>query len=408
MNVLMIVPYMPTLVRTRPYNLLRALVASGAKVTLATLWEDESEKRQIAEWEAAGVRVIAAELSRARKLQNLGLAVPTRLPLQARYCWQPELARKIGVEIERCAYQVVHVEHLRGAEYGRYARARFETRGVSVPVVWDSVDCISLLFEQASKTSKSLFGRWATRLDLGRTRRYEGKLVKHFDQTLVTSAMDKAALERLAGGGIPEEQVRILRNGVDLDYFRPDGKTRDKDLVIFSGKMSYHANIHAAFELVTKIMPIVWLQRPQIRVQLAGKDPPVALTNLANEDKRVDVTGTVPHLPDYLGKAALAVAPVEYGAGIQNKVLEAMACATPVVTSPQGASALETVAGRDLEIAKSPEEFARIMIGLLDNAERSAALGARGRAYVEGHHDWKKIGKELITIYAGKQASSRK
>jgi glycosyltransferase involved in cell wall biosynthesis len=78
------------------------------------------------------------------------------------------------------------------------------------------------------------------------------------------------------------------------------------------------------------------------------------------------------------------------------------------VTSPQGASALETVAGRDLEIAKSPEEFARIMIGLLDNAERAAALGARGRAYVEGHHDWNKIGKELITIYAGKQASSRK
>ena len=67
LNLLMIIPYAPTLIRTRPYNLLKGLIRNGHKVTLATLWENEAERKALDEWRALGATVLACELTRKRK-----------------------------------------------------------------------------------------------------------------------------------------------------------------------------------------------------------------------------------------------------------------------------------------------------------------------------------------------------
>jgi glycosyltransferase involved in cell wall biosynthesis len=399
MHILMILPYTPTLIRTRPYHLLKALLKAGVQVTLATVWENNAEREQLEEWGAQGVRILSTQLDKTRKVKNLALTLPTRIPLQARYCWQPNLASQIDAVLKRTAFNALHVEHLRGAEYGLYAKAHLQARGVWVPTVWDSVDCISLLFEQAAKISHNLFGRWVTRFELRRTRRYEAKMVGQFDHILVTAPNDMLALNELAGGNQPEGKISVLLNGVDLEYFTQGHEPRAKDLIIFSGKMSYHANVHAALNLVKQIMPVVWMHKPNIRVQLAGKDPPREVRMLAEEDRRVEVTGTVKHLPAYLQKATLAVAPVMYGVGIQNKVLEAMACATPVLTTPQGVSALGAVVGRDVLTAGTTEEFALKLIKLIDNQIMAEELGLNGRKYVEKNHDWNLIIMDLLDYY---------
>jgi len=98
-------------------------------------------------------------------------------------------------------------------------------------------------------------------------------------------------------------------------------------------------------------------------------------------------------------RATLAVAPVPYGAGVQNKVLEAMACGTPVVVSPQAIAALAVQPGRDLVVADGAEAFARAVLELLDDPARRAQLGRAGRAYVEQHHSWDAITARLESIY---------
>jgi glycosyltransferase involved in cell wall biosynthesis len=98
-------------------------------------------------------------------------------------------------------------------------------------------------------------------------------------------------------------------------------------------------------------------------------------------------------------KATLAVAPIRYGTGIQNKVLEAMACATPVVASHQAVSALQVEPGEDLIVADQPREFARAVLELLNNPERRLRVGRAGRMYVEKHHDWRKSAADLEDIY---------
>ncbi|HEX9077704.1 MAG TPA: glycosyltransferase, partial [Anaerolineae bacterium] len=176
MKILFVVPYTPTRIRTRPYNLIRTLARRGHAVTLATLWENEQERQALRELEEDGILVISSRLTKTRSIWNSLLALPTKTPLQAVYCWQPGLLREMNSRLAQ-GPDVIHVEHLRGARYGLWAKSRIPSIGSPVPVVWDSVDCISYLFDQAARKSGSPLSRAVTRLELGRTRRYEGWLV---------------------------------------------------------------------------------------------------------------------------------------------------------------------------------------------------------------------------------------
>jgi len=423
----------PTPIRVRPYNLIKSLVVRGHSLTLATLWSSPEERQALAELQGLGVRLLAQPLPRWRSLLNCLAALPGPLPLQAVYCRSRALRSAIERELgdgstkgtkdtnnalsdlrvlRGSNYDVVHVEHLRGTYYGLGLEG--------VPVVWDSVDCISHLFEQAARDSGSLSGRLMTRLDLARTRHYEGWLVGQFARVLVTSRADQLALEELAlregSLGSPEGNGRrsgvgnpivVLPNGVDLDYFRPAPPLmRVPDTLVMTGKMSYHANVTAALYLVHRVMPLVWRSRPGVKVVLAGANPPASLWQLASEfPGKVHVTGRVPDLRPYLYHAAVAVAPVRYGAGIQNKVLEAMACGAPVVATPQACAALQTVAGQDLLVAQDSTEFARAVLNLLEDPDLAARLGAAGRRYVERHHDWDVVAARLEDIYRGVKES---
>jgi glycosyltransferase involved in cell wall biosynthesis len=162
--------------------------------------------------------------------------------------------------------------------------------------------------------------------------------------------------------------------------------------------MSYHANTAAALDLVQAVMPAVWAERPQVQVWLVGKDPPAVLRALAT-DSRVTVTGTVPDLRPYVGRAAVAVTPLRYGVGIQNKVLEAMAMATPVVTTPGTCRALTAEPGTHLLIGHSPAELAGSILSLLADDQRREALGQAGRRYVQDYHDWDGIAGRLVAVY---------
>jgi glycosyltransferase involved in cell wall biosynthesis len=244
-----------------------------------------------------------------------------------------------------------------------------------------------------------------TRFELGRTERYEPWLLRQFDHTLVTSAQDRQALLALAGPSQAQlaSRVHVVPIGVDLAYFGPGETPRMPASLVLSGKMSYHANITAARHLIQEIMPAVWQRRPDVQVWIVGKDPGPAIRALADgasDVRRVIVTGTVPDIRPYLRQATVAVAPIPYGAGIQNKVLEAMACGAPVIASAQAVAALQVRAGHDLVVAGDAQDFARQILGLLDAPARRQALAQAGRAYVEEQHAWAGCGVRLEQIYA--------
>jgi glycosyltransferase involved in cell wall biosynthesis len=343
-------------------------------------------------------------MPRWRSYLNSLMALPTPTPLQAVYCWHPALVQR-AIEIARkCnenhSFDVIHVEHLRGAKYGLRLKSYYSDLNSRIRIVWDSVDSISALFRQAAVHSKSAFGRWMSRLELRRTERYEGWLVSQFDRVLVTSSADKRSLLSQARPDIDGDKVHVLPNGVDLAYFQPDENvSRDPDTVMISGKMSYHANITMVLDFVQEIMPRVWANREEVKVWIVGKDPTPAIRSLAR-DPRITVTGTVDDIRPYIQRATAAVAPITYGAGIQNKVLEAMACATPVVTTPQAISSIKAKPGEDVLVEQDPGNFARALLNLLNDPQQQQRLGQAGRKYVETHHQWNSVVTQLEEIYS--------
>ena len=191
----------------------------------------------------------------------------------------------------------------------------------------------------------------------------------------------------------------MLPNGVDLTYFRPDPAVdREPATLIISGKMSYHANVTMAFRLVDDIMPLVWSKRPDAKVVIVGKDPPKDIQQLA-EHPAIDVTGTVADIRPYIQKSTVAVAPITYGAGIQNKVLEAMACATPVVADTKVTGSIQAEDGRDFLVADDAQGYAAQILDLLADSDRRQRIGRNGREFVETHHHWPRISKQLEEIY---------
>lgn len=392
MNVLFIVPYVPNLVRTRPYNLIRHLSARGNRVTVLTVWANEQERADLTPLQEICDEVVAVPMPLWQSLFNSALALPSRKPLQSVYSWKPELVSHLN---GRSPYDVVHVEHLRGSRYGLHFKEKS-----NLPVIWDSVDCITHLFRQAAVQSKSLKGRLRSWLDLERTAQYEGWLLDKFNHVLVTSPVDRDALLGLKPQGSTPAPISVLGNGVDVDHFSPDPLVeREPATLVISGKMSYHANVTMTLHLVHEIMPLVWQQRPDAKLLVVGKDPAREIQALA-ENSNIMVTGTVETLPPYLQKATVAVAPITYGAGIQNKILEAMGCGTPVVTTPQAVSALCIEPERDLLVADSPESYALAILSILANPQQQAELGRNGRRYVEQYHHWPNVAARLETIYA--------
>lgn len=390
LRILFIVPYIPSPIRVRPYNLIKHIAQQGHQITLLALeppGEDHSSLKDLRTW-CQEVHIIP--LPRWRTLWNGLRALPSRTPLQAAYSRSPEMVRLIHHIQTTNTFDVVHVEHLRGAELSWAVR--------EIPVVFDAVDSITLLFERVSQAGPTWRSRLMARLDLSRTRRYESQLLDRYPRVLVTSPMDRDALAKLSLAQCSETRLVVLPNGVDLDYFSPMNIPRDPTALIFTGKMSYHANLAAAMDLVTQVMPLIWQQIPEAKLIIAGKDPPAHL-QAAAADSRITVTGTVPDLRPYLAQAAISVSPIRYGVGIQNKVLEAMAMATPVITSPQALTSLQAQINQELFVADTPQTVAETAVRLFADESLRRRLGQAGRCYVETHHDWSVVVKNLEGVY---------
>ncbi len=388
MHILFIAPYIPSLVRVRPFNFIRTMHTRGHEVTLLALVPPGESQSSLDELQGWCQAIHTVPHSRNQVLINGARGLLSGLPLQAYYSYSPTFVEKLRQVLAESAFDVAHVEHLRGAILADSIK--------SLPIVFDSVDSISLLFGKVLEDAPNLKSRLMAMLDLERTRRFEGTLTNRFSQVAVTSEADRQALVKL---GSDANCIKVVSNGVDLDYFRPQAVSREPLRLVFTGKMSYHANVAAVEDLVHKIMPLVWRAQPQAQLYIVGKDPTEAVKALA-QNSNVVVTGSVPDMRPYLASAAVALSTVRYGVGVQNKVLEAMAMATPVVCSPQANSALQTCIGEDILVGDSPEAIANHILDLLASPEKRTRIGAAGRKYVETYQTWDRSVSILENMYA--------
>lgn len=396
-RVLFVTPYVPSPLRPRPFHLLRCLAERGHRTTLVALATSAAETAAAAKLQPFTERMYVVPVPALRSLWNGARAVPSGMPFQAAFVFSPAarglIAGLLGDQASG-RFDVVHVEHLRGAPLIPDA--------TGVPVVFDAVDCISRLLAEAKQQAPTLLQRLAARLDLRRTVRFESRLVTRYARVLTTTEADRQALIELAadGGESVARRIEVLAHGVEIDSGEPGVSARSSATLVYVGRMSYHGNVRAVQWMIDEIMPLIWAQRPDVRLEIVGDAPNAVVRRLAvKHGPRVVATGYVPDVRPYLRRATVSVNPLVYGVGIQNKLLEAMATATPVVTTPVGCRALQVRDEEQVLVAAEPQGFAARVARLLDDSALRARLGAAGRTYVERHHSWSAAGHILERVY---------
>lgn len=394
MRILFIAPYPPSQIRIRAYGFVRQLQQDHA-VTLLVLCSNQREMEDARSLQHEGYSVIAVQDKRSWKLLRALKALFSTLPLQVAFDASALFRAAIRQQLASGDFELLHVEFIRAL--GALPEV------LPLPAVWDAVDCISLLYERGGQSGATPLLRWLGAFEARRVRAYEQTQLQRFSQVLVTAPRDRQALLEIAAS-TPQVQTRAclptitaLPHGIELDDLQSTLPERLPATLIFSGKMSFHANIAGALFLTQEIMPLIWRQRPDVRLIIAGSNPPTHIRRLA--DERIEVTGYVPDLRPFIRQATLAICPLPYAVGIQNKILEAMALATPVIASPQAAAGLQAVPGQDLLVASEAEEFAAAVLQLLADRSLQAEMGARGREYLRTFHDWRRITRQLLTIY---------
>jgi len=259
--------------------------------------------------------------------------------------------------------------------------AQFVPDDVRQHFVMDFGDVDSAKFAQYADEGAGPM-RWINAREGNKLFAFERATAERADLCLFVSEAE-AALFR-GRTGLPN--IRALSNGIDTEYFDPAADfprlSEKGPLVLFTGQMDYAPNADAVVWFANEVLPRV----PGARFVIAGRNPLPAVRALASE--RVTVTGGVPDMRSWLAAAELVVAPLKLARGIQNKVLEAMAMARPVVASPAACEGIDAVAGRDLLVADDADATAEAVNSLLAAPDRARAIGRAARLQMAQSYRW--------------------
>jgi glycosyltransferase involved in cell wall biosynthesis len=205
---------------------------------------------------------------------------------------------------------------------------------------------------------------------------YEQQSFNWFDKHIIISEQDREWLN-----ATQRNEVTVIPNGIDLNYFQRHTLPEDKFDITFTGNMNYTPNIDAAIFLVRKIMPLVWKKFPDVSVQIAGAHPNRKVKELASE--KVIVTGWVSDIRESYNRSRIFIAPMRMGTGLQNKLLEAMAMELPCITTSISCTPLGAAAGRDILVGNNSVELANHVINLLEDSSLSQRIATNGYNFVK-------------------------
>jgi sugar transferase (PEP-CTERM/EpsH1 system associated) len=227
---------------------------------------------------------------------------------------------------------------------------------------------------------------WLYRREGRRLLDWERRVAAEFDAGLFVSSAEAADFANLA----PESAGKIgyYHNGVDADYFSPERDYPDPypagaKVVAFTGAMDYWPNVDAVLWFAREVLPELRFRQPEWLFAIVGGKPAPEVRALATQPG-ILVTGRVPDVRPYLAHAGVAVAPLRIARGIQNKVLEGMAMARPVVATPQALEGIDAIPGREILMAEDADAMVAAVMGATNNPD----LGPAARARVMNDYNW--------------------
>jgi polysaccharide biosynthesis protein PslH len=375
--------------RLTVFNLLKHF-AKRHRVALVTFLEPGQrldDRRHFEGWVDA---IYTVPLSRPRAYWRCARGALSRRPLQTCYYMAPEMTALVARAVEEFQPDLLYAHTIRMGEYLLAHRGR--------PTVLAMQIAMTLNYGRLARFSRGPLAKLLYGFEHRKVRAYEPWIARQYSRCLLISPADVQAIgDRL-------DNVLISPHGVDFEYFAPaPNRIAEPGRIVFTGNMGYAANVDAICYFVAEILPLIRAQQPDVRLAVVGTDPAPAVRRLAR-DPAIDVTGRVPDLRGWLDRAEVAIDPLRIGAGLQNKVLEGMAMALPMVITSAANEGIGARDGEHVLIVDDSAAFAAAVVGLLRRREQAVALGHRARQFIVENWSWQKhfdaLEAELVHLAA--------
>lgn len=371
--------------KLRAYHLVSRL-ARKHEVHLVCLSDTPTAPEHLEHLEGFCSSIEVVRIPRWRIILKLLAAAFSRLPVQVVYFHHRHAQLRIDAAIDRIRPDHVVCQLVRTTEYVRHR--------YGLPKTLDYMDTLSKGMERRTETAP-WYLRPIFRLETRRLIRYENLMFDQFDHSMIISAQDRDYIYHPW-----RERIAVVPNGVDMEHFRPQTVEKRFDL-LFTGNMNYPPNIDSVLFLVNKVLPIVRKERPEASLLVSGVDPAPSVRDLARRDMLITVTGWVKDIRASYASSRIFIAPMQIGTGLQNKLLEAMAMRIPCITSALANNAIGAGPGDAVLIGETPEDYARLVIRLLNDAQERERIAANGYAFVRERFDWERSAAEMEHLIAG-------
>lgn len=368
--------------KLRAYNQIVQL-SKKHEVYLFCLSDEKVEEDWIEQLRPYCKEIEIGKLNKIGSLLNVALAFFSSLPLQTAFYKSNKLKKQYKGFLKRVNPDLCYYQFVRTMPYAE---------NINLPQVLDFQDTLSANMKRRAGKS-NLFLKPFFLMEAKRLERYERKAVSLFDaQTIITDA-DRQLLPFDS-----KDKVAIVSNGVSQRYVG-EVETKEKKFdVLFCGNMGYKPNITAADYLIRSIMPLVRSKRPQTTVCIAGVNPPIGIKAMANEQNII--IERVEDMREMYLQSKVFIAPMQIGTGLQNKLLEAMSCLIPSISSPLANKALGAEHNKEILIAEREQEYADCILKLLNDESLAKKLALNGREYILENFRWEKCNEELEKVLA--------
>lgn len=362
----------------RTFQSLR-LLAEYFNIHLIIITPTDISKERMAEYEKYGT-CRYFKISKANHFVSTMRFLYNSLPMQVNYYYSKKVQNYIDSIIND--YDVVYCNNLRTAEYF--------IRHTSVSRIIDFVDSISMNYEKARKHANLLM-KVVYNIDYHRCKVYESLLLQEFDRAAVISDIDK---NYILGNSKVDKDIQVVGNMADISEYVQETEGHN---LVFIGKMSYAPNILAVSNFVKNILPFIRNKIPDVTFYIVGASPGKDVLKL-HDGKNVIVTGFVENINEYFNLASIIVAPMLSGAGIQNKIIQAMGSGKCVVTTPIGAEGL--IIKDEIAIETNDKDMVKKIIYLLNHKNVRNAMGQDARKYVQQNLSYDAISQQFYKLVA--------
>ncbi|MGQ9626030.1 MAG: glycosyltransferase family 4 protein [Anaerolineae bacterium] len=367
--------------KIRAFNLIKGL-SRRHEITLLSFVQEPVSREHIAKMEkycqsVHAVPYIEFEPKRLRAL----LGFLSSQPRSVFDTYNPQMEEIVKEADRRNSFDVILASQLRSAPYALLLE--------HTPRIFEEVE-LSVIQEQFAN-QRNLLHKARFGLTWWKLARFLRKLLREFDGCTVVSKHEQDNVLKVVPGYSP---IAIVPNGVDMDFYTGDFGPPETDTLVFTGVLTYSANLDALDFFLDKIFPLVKVKRPKVKLRITGRTDGVPIESL-NLSDGVVFTGYLDDIRPCVAQSWVCVVPLRIGGGTRLKILEAMALGTPVVSTSKGAEGLEVTHGENILIVDTPAEFADAVLRLLGDKDLRAKLAENGRRLVREKYNWEHIGQNL-------------